>query len=211
MPAVVRIVLRSGENSFDVDLDTSTLRGTVLDPDGRPVAGATLRIAPASVDANDPSAMIAGALEGAFGGATGLGGGPQVRTDADGRFELRGVRGGEAVVVTASAKGFAPTRSQPVTTPVRGVADGVEIRLTAAGSVRVRAAGAPPFASVRASFEDGEGAPPVIQLLQRGSVTLEGLRPGRWRIALLAPGQDMNNPPTRDVEVRAGAVVDVEF
>lgn len=41
MPAVVRIALRSGENSFDVELDTTVLRGTVTGPDGRPVAGAT--------------------------------------------------------------------------------------------------------------------------------------------------------------------------
>jgi hypothetical protein len=91
-----------------------------------------------------------------------------------------------------------------VTTPVRGVTNGVEIRLTSAGSVRVRAADAPRSASVQTSFAGDEDAPPVIPPLQRVSGTVDGRRSGRWRIVLLAPRHDMNRPPTRNIEVRAG-------
>ena len=49
---------------------------------------------------------------------------------------------------------------------------------------------------------------PVVQLLRKGSGTLDGLRPGRWKVEL----QGMNaDGKERIVEVKAGETATVDF
>jgi hypothetical protein len=62
---------------------------------------------------------------------------------------------------------------------------------------------------------DGEpdaSAAPVTQMMRRGGVTLDGLRPGRWKVLLTAPGgeaRDAREP--RIVEVTAGETATLAF
>jgi len=206
MPAVVRVSLHAGANVFDVDLDTTSLRGTVRDAAGQPIAAAAVDVAEAGGDQlglevwaalPDLAPLARGARR-------------PTTTDAQGRYELRGVQAGKAIVVRASAKGFASASSKPVT-PVRGsTTEGVDVELAPAGSVRVHATSVQaPFASVQAEPATSEGKPPVVRMLRRGETTIDGLAPGTWKITLSVPGGEALPPKT--VEVAAGKVVDVTF
>lgn len=210
VPTTVRISLRAGSNAFDVGLSTTTLRGIVRDHTGQPVADASVSVAPAT----SGDRAVSGAMEmlgsmpelAQFAGRGSRG---QVTTDAQGRYELRGVEDGKPVVVRAQAKGFAAATSKPVT-PAAGTTTGdVDVQLIAAGSVRVRYATQTPFATVQATCTSVEGVTPVTRMMRRGEATLEGMQAGTWRIALMLPGGEAPTP--RTVDVVPGQVVDVSF
>jgi protocatechuate 3,4-dioxygenase beta subunit len=222
MPTVVRVSLRAGDNVQDVDLDAALLRGTVKDPQGRPVAGATVRVA-AAAGADDLG------LDGVIPGLQipGGGGRTEARTGGDGRFELRGVQGGVPLIVRAQAKGFAGGASAPVAVAPGSTRDGVDVQLAIGGAVRVRASTDQPFASVTATMQgdEGKGVAPAFAMLANGTAVLEGLKPGRWQVSLrtmrgpraprggnaapaVAAGGD---PEPRTVDVAAGQTVDVVF
>ena len=188
MPTTVRVFLRLGQNVQDIDLDTSSLRGVVVDPTGKPVAGASVRV----TAANDTTPSLDGIMQGLnFGGRGGrlgqaLGGGNSATSEADGRFELKGVQTGVSLLVRATAKGFAGGESQPVEAAAGSVRDGIQVKLISGGTIRVAAVSDQPFAAVSATMEgDGaKGISPAFALLSNGSATLEGLRPGTWRVSM---------------------------
>ena len=215
MAAVVPVLLRTGENVFDVELDATVLRGVVKDSTGAPVAGATVSVVPVkakgAAGAGDERAR---AIEEAMGGIDisqfGGGGRSQQKSAADGSYELRGVQAGQPVQVKATAKGFAAAMSEVVEVAVGGTSDGVDITLGAAGKVKVEVADAPPFGQVRAIKVDAEGVaeagvPAVSQMMRNGKCTLDGLRPGRWKVELR--GLEGNPREPRFVEVVAGETV----
>jgi len=233
MPAVVRVSLRAGDNMQDVDLDAALLRGTVKDPQGRPVAGATVRVAAATAG-DDPSldALVPG-LQAQFAGAQfGNGGRTEARTGNDGRFELRGVQGGVPLIVRAQAKGFAGGASAAVEVQPGSTRDGVEVQLAIGGALRVRASSDQPFASVTATMQgdEGKGVAPAFAMLSNGTAVLEGLKPGRWQVTLRTmrgprggrsgrggnagagnAGAAGGDPEPRIVDVAPGQTVDVVF
>jgi hypothetical protein len=212
MPDVVPVFVRAGDNTFDVDLDITILRGTVRDSNGKPVGGASVTVGAASSTPSPETTMFTRAFEGGLEGMVPGGGNRRrVTTDADGRYELRGVVGGKGVVVRVTAKGFSPGRSEPVE-PVGGtVTDDVDVTLAAAGSVKVTVATETPFASARATWDgpEADGVAPVMQMVRSGSATLDGLRPGRWRIAVSGPNGGIGEE--RRVEVKAGGTVELSF
>ena len=64
MQTVVPVTLVIGENTLDVELEMTVLRGTVRDRDGNPVGGATVTVGPAPTDTPTGAAAVAGiALE----------------------------------------------------------------------------------------------------------------------------------------------------
>jgi len=142
------------------------------------------------------------------------GGRSQVKTDAEGNYELRGVQAGQSLQVRATAKGYSPANSAIIEVPQSGTQMGVDITLGAAGRVKVEVADAPQFAQVRAVnvTEDGaavDGVAPVSQLMRRGKATLDGLSPGRWKVTV-----NMTNGTPRDprfVDVTAGDTVTLNF
>ncbi|HZN38575.1 MAG TPA: carboxypeptidase regulatory-like domain-containing protein [Planctomycetota bacterium] len=210
MRTVVVVRLQNGDNLHDIELETTTLRGFVLDPKGNPVDGARVkaRRAPKAGDvAGDFGQLMAGMLP----GLANADGNNTVKTDATGVFELRGVDGDVELQVQASAKGFAATVATATVT--RGkTREGVELRLGAAGRIQVSVPGAEntPFASVRASFVDeSAGVTPVVQVLLKGKCTLEGLRPGAWRVEY--DSNAGSGALARTVEVVAGETATVDF
>jgi protocatechuate 3,4-dioxygenase beta subunit len=230
MPMIVRVSLRAGDNVQDVDLDTALLRGTVKDPQGRPVAGATVRVA-AATTAGDPQldGLLAGLPQQFQGGG---GGGSEARSGADGRFELRGVQCGVPLIVRAQAKGFAGGASAPVEVGPGSTRDGVDVQVAIGGTVRVRASTDQPFASVIATMQgdEGKGVSPAFAMLNNGTALLEGLKPGRWQVSLRTVrglrggrggrggnqgggngGAAPADPDARTVDVAAGQAVDVVF
>lgn len=215
MPAVVPVLLRTGENVFDVELDATVLRGIVKDSTGAPVAGATVSIVPVQAKgATGAGDERTRAIEEAMGGIDiaqfGGGGRTQQKSAADGSYELRGVQAGKPMQVKATAKGFAAAMSEVVEVAVGGTRDGVDITLGAAGKVKVEVADAPPFGQVRAVKVDADGTaeagvPAVTQIMRNGKCTLDGLRPGRWKVELR--GLEGNPREPRFVEVVAGETV----
>lgn len=216
MPAVVPVTLHAGDNVLDVDLQTSTLRGTVRGPDGRPVARARVAVQVMAADgsAADPLSRAAGEFMPGIDLSAMRGGGAAVRSTDDGSFELVGVQTGARLVVRASADGFADGASAPIELAPGASRDGVDVTLGQAGSVHVTAGEVAPFTMVTAVplGADGQsdaGTRPVSQMLRRRGTTLGGLRPGRWRVSLVTPGNRDGN--SREVTVTAGATVNVQF
>jgi hypothetical protein len=215
MPTVVRVTLAAGDNLVDVDLDTTALRGVVVDSAGKPVAKAKVRVqrAPKEKAAEADAAAAFGvevAME-AFGQAGG--GAGEVTTGDDGTFELRGVECEVPLVVRARAKGFVDAVSAPVEVARGATKAGIELKLGSGGTVKVKVTEARPFTMVQARFVgDEKDVKPVMKMMQGSSCTLDGLRPGRWEISLQASPFDRGaKVEPRTVEVAAGAEVTVEL
>jgi hypothetical protein len=167
------------------------------------------------------TAAVEGTLPGGVGAFTG-GGSRVVKTDAEGRFELRGLQAGQRLRVRATARGFAAAASQAFQLDGSGAVPELEVRLLAAGKVKVTSPGAGPLVSVRARLLGADGQPdpavvPVVQLLQRGSGTLQGLQPGTWQLELVEvlgggrPRGEVGTNAGRTVVVTAGATVEVSL
>ncbi|HLQ37081.1 MAG TPA: carboxypeptidase regulatory-like domain-containing protein, partial [Planctomycetota bacterium] len=212
MPAVVAVVLRTGENTFAVELDTTLLRGTVRDPHGDPVAGATITVHQAkSADAGGSADV--GEIMGAVMPGMNLGGNrATVKTGADGSYELRGVQAGIRLQVRATAKGFAAAAAAPVEVARGGSRDTVDLQLAAAGRIRVTATDAGPFTAAHATFAEADPdkhVAPAFVILRNGSGTLDGLRPGRWKVEIGGASGTQGEP--QFVEVTAGETANASF
>jgi hypothetical protein len=198
----------------DVELDMTTVRGVVKDPEGNPVDGARVKVkvAPAASDHGpDMGSEMGDAMEGMMPGMN-LGG-STIKTDASGTFELRGVDPDVELLVQATAKGFAPASTKM--TAARGTTvQAPALQLGTAGRIRVTVATEAPFAAVRATFVGkGDAVPPVTQILRKGKGTLDGLRPGTWEIEYHGMDAGDANAPERKrtVEVVAGQTLDVDL
>lgn len=230
MPLTAQVVLRLGQNTFDVTLDSASIAGTVVDPDGKPVAEASVRV----TTADDTSLNMQELMQAMpFGGRGGRGmggmGGPQIQTDAEGRFELKGVQPGTSLVVRASKSGFAGGESAPIEAVAGGSKGDVRVQLTKGGTVNVSLSSSQGFSFVVATYDssDAKGVQPKVAMAASGKATLDGLRPGTWRITMrqgmggmggmfggrggAAGGQNNSggNDPVQIVTVVAGQSVDV--
>ncbi len=209
MATELPVTLVAGANSFDVDLSTAVLRGTVRRGDGQPVRGARVSVAAAAPDTGE--AGIANAL--AASPFASFMRGSSRRTDADGTFELRGVTAGVPLEVRVTGdKDWGPAKSAPVTVPVDGVIEGIEITVAGAGRIEVHASVEQPFAMVNASYEgeDPSSVAPKFGMLRDGVAKLEGLLPGRWKVALTGIGDGVDREPMY-VQVEAGQTARVDF
>ena len=138
-----------------------------------------------------------------------------VRTDSEGRFELRGVASEVPIQVVASAPMSEEARSDPFELGPDETRAGVELELAAAGAIEVSltdGAGAPrgsALAEVR-FLGDGEDTGPRTEFLPpTGRATFDGLRPGPWEVRIELFGEDAPEGPRETVEVRAGERTEV--
>ncbi|MFO1029501.1 MAG: carboxypeptidase regulatory-like domain-containing protein [Planctomycetota bacterium] len=217
MPTTVPVTIGYGVNVVEVTLDDTTLRGTVLAPDGTPVGGASIQVAVVRAAAPASDSLGAAVEQAVPGGLAQLAGGRDgrsVRSADDGTFELRGVQPGVPLRVRATARGFAAAVGEPVTLSAGEQRGGLELRLQASGKVKVTVADGGPFHAVTARLLDASGQPrddlpPAMQMLRRGEATLDGLRPGSWQVQWIAGPEGVRE--TRVVEVVAGATAELVF
>ncbi len=180
MPFLTEVAVESLQHVFDVALPSTRVLGRVVDDDGRPVAGARVRIeghdSAARRVADDERATDAG-----------------VPTDADGSYVLHGVQADVDLVVEARHSDYQPARSQ-----IFRVASGesradVDFRLAAGAVLEVIVLGAGSSCRVRATYAEGQAgdAPPAaVAVVANGTARVERLRPGMWRIEL----EDCSDP-----------------
>jgi len=202
MPATVPVTLAVGANVVDLDLESTGVRGMVRDQDGHPIAKARVR-----AEAVRDGGGIRFGMEWAGQGAPR---GPgTVETDAEGRYHLRGVASGAPLVVRAAAPGWVAATTAPLHLARGETKDGVDLVVLAGGKIAARAPADLENAWLQARHtEAGAAAAPASARLVKGAAELADLRPGRWRVTLMRPGQEGE---TRDVEVVAGKTVAVVF
>jgi hypothetical protein len=211
MPTAIGITLRQGENVRDIELDMTSLRGVVRDPEGNAVSGARVVARRARSGAEG---QVEGVVESVL-PAMGLADPGSIKTELDGSFVLRGVEPGVELEVVATGKGFAPAETKITATGGTTSAIG-DLRLGAAGTVKVTSQASEALAMVTAQFTgEGAAAPaspmaPVTQMARRGKATLTGLRPGTWKVTLQTM-QGGEGAKERTVQVVAGQTTTVEF
>lgn len=198
------IEIQDGANRADLRLERAlSVEGRVLDPQGRPAAGAQV------------SATF---KDGSIG----------TSSREDGTFVLSGLRPGSYQIAADDSR-YGPSEPVPVelgsaAAPVGGgkpgapAARGIELRLTEGGAVRGRVAGLTfeqlPGVSVVASRADEDGDPRFFEardasLDYQGEYRIAGLEPGEWRIAARLRSRSAEGRVT----VRAGGEsrLDLEF
>ena len=214
---------------YDIDLPISILEGRVLDAAHKPVVGAKVwaERKPAEGEPNNVRmiSVMASSADGegmVFDSSTGLDQ-SRARTDEQGRYSLRGVESDTDLVVRVEAKDCEPTKSEPVSVALGQTKSGVDIEATAAGQIKVKVQSADGKKSgpcmVHAEYLDptpeGKQIQPKTEFAQSGSVTLKGLRPGRWSLYAEPLGNfDRQPAPTgekREVLVVAHETAQVEL
>ncbi len=223
------VTVRTGELRFDVDLPLATIEGRITDEAGKPIEGAKVSAERAKKADSEPgrganvemNVVMIGSL-GDEGEMISFGGGadaPVVKTDADGRYRLRGVTPNVPLQVVVSGRNLQPTRSDRIELATDQTLSGFDLVMKQGGSVEVTArrpdGRTVSGAMVRAEPVAGEAAPKTLFTGLEGRATFEGLEPGRWkftceRTAFEPDARDVKMP-AREVDVRAGRTEKIAF
>ncbi len=220
MPARYELELDPGDNEVELDLDVSVVRGRVVDPDGRPVVGAAIQ----AHRVESGSARRSEFVMISTGGATftaGGGVGDPVRTDADGRYELRGVAAGVQLRLACDPSGpYLEDAELVVDALDPGEEREVErLELDGGGALRVtvRSAGATPLefcnVTIRRTDDDGDEESESRFQQGEGAVLFEGVAKGAWTVTVESHTPSSSGPvrgEPREAEVRANEVTEVE-
>ena len=164
--------------------------GVVLDPEGRPVPGASVRSWPADPGEVEGALANIESRQGPWG--WGLGQDCPVKSGEDGRFTVEGLAVGVGHRFSARAPGFARSlfTDPPVAADAPGQELAVEIRLRRAASLRVLvvdAEGTPAAASrVHIDLEPGDRLAPDAG--ETGTFRFPDLPPGEYRVVAESAG-----------------------
>ena len=201
-----------GLYEYDVDLTATRVDGRVLDESGRPLEGISIAVRPEEAARNlrnvsfvrGSSMTDAASIEGA------------TLSDADGRFQLRGVQEQRDLVVIGRGDMVQTRKSNVFHVEAAGHAS-VELVLPTAGELSVtvyvegelgRGCG------VHASYRGpNRGLAENHNLVtdDEGKVLLQGLLPGPWRIRVSPVDLELTEPVSREVEVEGGERAELTF
>ena len=176
MAYVESISIVTGETRVGIELPETTLAGTVVDGDGRGVAGARVWVR-ATSQTNSRAAMARALRSGS--GA--------VLSADDGSFVLHGVHPDTPLVVAASHSDHRPVQSTPITVRAGGRVDDVQLTLERGGDLLVRVAGLSTRAavSIQPVDADAEVAGGTVKPTESdGSARFTGLAPGVWEVSV---------------------------
>ncbi len=210
MPAERSVTVAAAGTTFDVELSVSVIEGRVTDQDGEPVEGVRVVALPERGGERGLAVLDFGGDAAFFGGERAA----DARTDADGRYSLRGVKPDEPLTVRVSGGSIQPLSTEDLELAPGEVRGGVDFAVASAGSVRVvveRADGTPAgFCSVRATWQsEGDVRDARSFVTGSGETTLGGLRPGTWSVEVTRPGA--SDEQTRQVAVVAGETAELLF
>jgi hypothetical protein len=216
-PHEVPLRIEEGENRLDLDLGVAILEGRVVDHEGRPVQGITVRALPRAED-EAGTTRISRSIIVSSGGTSLVGfgdsAGEPVRTDAEGRYRLRGVSAGRDLEVLAEPGTEQPMAQSARSEPVR-VSEGEtrrvpDLTLGLAGELLVRLVGSdglpvtPGWVMARPAEGTLNAEPRFQPSDEKGQVRLTGLEPGRWTVSGQRMGPGSNPAVEQDFEVVAG-------
>jgi len=189
-----------GEQRYDVELPIAIVEGRILGPDGKPVAGARITAERAQEKGERQTMMaFSVAIAGdsgdvmSFGGS---GGAEPVRSDADGRYTLRGLLTDTDLVVHVSGKDFSPANSEKFRCAPDQTVRGIDVKVKQGGilEVRVRRAGQPATGVLVSAFhkaKDGSNDSQQSEMTGPGGIArFTGLEPGEWQFSV----NDFSNP-----------------
>ncbi|MAF67196.1 MAG: hypothetical protein CMJ84_16255 [Planctomycetes bacterium] len=197
-PLLESIEVRPGLNEIEIELPLASIEGRVVDPEGLPLGGATVRAmlvpegeAETADEAGERHAAMELFREGPRPGKT---------SGIDGSFRLDGVPAGVAIVLEAESDGFVDLRSGPLTLSAGELRGNQRLVLERGGALIVTVRGAVhPLLKVWAR-RSGAGAESRVGYAGGGVVELRELRPGRWTVSLADRGGEGRGV---EVEVRA--------
>lgn len=219
------LAVRVGERDVqqDVELSLAIIEGRVLDGAGEPVSGARVwaEREESGGQATQRVRMVFATDSGGMGMLGGDNAGPEVFSDGDGRFTLRGVVTDTKLVVRSEGKGLQPARSGSLELTDSEIERGLQLVMQQAGQAEVsafRADGSPAQMVLVIAVPDGDastGADRKTAFIQdNGKTTLDGLAPGAWKITARPVGPSSGGssaPPEQVVEIRAGESTPVRF
>ncbi len=225
MPTELDLLVREGDLRQDVELSVAIVEGRVTDAEGKALAGVRVRPERARPRGRQTMVrMMAFASSDGGGSMISLDDGGfasvQARTDADGRYQLRGVAHDVELEVHAEGKGLQPARSKPFQVAHDEVRRGVDLQLETAGQIEVlalRADGSPARnLLVTATYEgplERKLDPRTEFVGEEGKLVIDGLTPGTWRLATrtLGPEEGGGEIPEQTVEVRAGETTQAQI
>ena len=227
MPFEFDLVVGESDRDVDLDLPLSIVEGRVTNGAGEPLAG--VRVHPERAEKVRPATQAVSvrmvAVRGGSGGELiSFSGGPsvpEVETDEEGRFRMRGVQAGVELQVVAEGSNIEPTRSEAFEVAIDEILRNVDLVAEPAGSLLVSAMrpdGSPGRnLLVVASYagDDRESVEPVTGFMdQTGSTTLSGLSTGLWRVRMQSIGPDSDDDeeiPPQEVEIVAGEEIELAF
>ena len=211
MPATVRFDVSEGENELTVQLEVTSVSGTIRDHEGKVLGGVSVR--PIRKDRAGRSRLRLGE---AFGMSTP--GESSATSDAEGRYSLRGIETGTEMVIRATAPGWCRVDTEPFTLAPGEARERLNIRMERAGRLEVTVIGGRPFQRVSleklesdpdssAELDPAESASPGsnqrLELTRKGVASFEDLEPGQWRVSA--------GEAVQEVEVSAGEVRALEL
>jgi hypothetical protein len=217
MPYEQPLEVVDGGSELDIDLPTTVIRGRITDKEGEPLVGVRVRperhaggqqrvqrqvMIMMTDDGDGEGTVISG--DNSF---------EPVLTNENGEYELRGVQSDVELVVKATGDGVQPGSSKPVRLMPGDLREGLDFELLPGGELVVEVlrpdgSGAA-MCMITAEYEDEEGVEAKNGFTNRsGKATLDGLRPGNWRVSARQVGLGGNDSAGEDpemvVEVVAG-------
>jgi protocatechuate 3,4-dioxygenase beta subunit len=209
-----------GEQRYDIDLPIAIVEGRVLAPDGKPIAGARISAERAQEKVEQRDMVFSVAIAGdsgdvmSFGGS---GGGETVRSDADGRYTLRGLLTDTDLVVHVTGKDFTPANSEKFRCAPDQTVRGIDVHPKQGGSLEVRVlrAGQPATGVLVNAYHKGKDGTQDSQQSEMsgagGIARFHGLEPGEWEYTATDfsadspdPGNGAQESPRKPVQIKPG-------
>jgi hypothetical protein len=215
MPAWVEVEVGEGETRVGIELSETAIEGRVTDASGAPVVGVVVGARPLQGGVGWASVVFgSGSGEAPIEARVADGATATVRTGADGSYRLHGVLPEVPISVFAEGPWIVGTTSAPLEIPRDETRRGVDLRVDAAGMVRVLLLEDEP-GSIRQGWHvlvqrDGDAR---HEHTTRPSVEIASLRPGTWSLRVFRGDGRAEDPSvrTRQVEITPGRATEIEL
>lgn len=226
MPTEYDVHVGDDDVRYDVELPISIIEGRVTDEQGKPLAGLKVWAERAKED-RAPGArgvmismVMADSDEGGMVFSSDGSDAGREKTDADGKYSLRGVQPDVDLQVHAEGPKVQAGKTEKLRVPSDQTKSGVDLKLDAAGTIEAKALRADgtlaKMMMITARFEGEAKEKPdeKHELMQNGKVTIGGLVPGRWRLSISSIGPEGGGgqmPPEQVIEVKPGESANATF